>query len=225
MKAAALLSLVLLALAGCGGDDDDQAGQPSATTATATEKTAAGGCRKAEVPAPEPEGSETPPGKLLDPKKTYTVTVKTNCGDFTITLDPKASPKATASFVELARNDFYDGTYFHRIVPDFVIQGGDPTGTGGGGPGYTTRDIPAKGTFYIRGVVAMAKAADEPPGTAGSQFFIVTALDSQLPPEYALIGRVTGGKDVVARVGRMGDPNTELPTRVIRVDDMVVRVS
>jgi peptidyl-prolyl cis-trans isomerase B (cyclophilin B) len=211
----------VLALAGCGGDDSDEAaGQATATTATE-----AGGCRKAEVPPPEPEGREQPPRRLLDPSKTYTVTVKTSCGDFSITLDPKASPKATASFVELARNNFYDGTYFHRIVPDFVIQGGDPTGTGGGGPGYTTRDIPAKETFYIKGVVAMAKAADEPPGTAGSQFFIVTALDSQLPSEYALIGRVTGGKDVVARIGRMGDPNTELPTRVILIDDMVVKVS
>jgi peptidyl-prolyl cis-trans isomerase B (cyclophilin B) len=225
MRAPTLLTVVvLLPLAACGGDNgNDQAGQ--ATTATATKATAAGACRKAEVPPPEPEGTEKPPAKLLDPSKTYMVIVKTNCGDFTITLAPKASPKATTSFLELARNDFYDGTYFHRIVPDFVIQGGDPSGTGGGGPGYTTRDIPSKETFYTRGVVAMAKAADEPPGTAGSQFFIVTAFDTQLPAEYALIGRITGGKDVVARIGRMGDPNTELPTRVVVVDDMTVKVS
>jgi cyclophilin family peptidyl-prolyl cis-trans isomerase len=150
--------------------------------------------------------------------------VRTNCGNFTITLDPKASPKTVASFVALARNDFFDGTFFHRIVPGFVIQGGDPTGTGGGGPGYSTVDTPAASTRYTSGVVAMAKTAAEPPGTAGSQFFIVTAAEASLPPEYAVIGRVTGGKDVVARIAVLGDPVTEQPTQAVVVDDMTVEV-
>ena len=101
--------------------------------------------------------------------------MKTSCGSFTIQLDQKTSPNAAASFAALARSGFFDDTIFHRIVPGFVIQGGDPTAGGSGGPGYsTTDDVPADAA-YVPGVVAMAKAGNEPPGTAGSQFFVVTA--------------------------------------------------
>jgi peptidyl-prolyl cis-trans isomerase B (cyclophilin B) len=220
-RGAAALAALALALAGCGGDDGDD--EATATTAEAATPTTPG-CRDVAQPEPKPVAPGEAPATILSLTKTYRVTVKTSCGSFTITLDPEASPKTTASFVALAQHDFYDGTFFHRIVPNFVIQGGDPTGTGTGGPGYTTVDTPAAGTRYTSGVVAMAKGATEPRGAAGSQFFIVTADDAGLPPDYAVIGRITGGKDVVARISVLGDPNTELPTQPVVIDDMVVRI-
>ena len=216
-----LLALALLA-AGCG-DDDEQRAEDGATTATAT--ATGSGCRDVDPQAAREEGREKAPKELLATTRTYRVRVRTSCGDFTITLDPEASPRAAASFASLARKGFYDGTYIHRIVPGFVIQGGDPTGTGTGGPGYSTVDTPARSTTYERGVVAMAKTGAEAPGTAGSQFFIVTGEDAGLPPDYAVIGRVTAGQDVVARIAVLGDPNTELPTQPVVVDEMTVQVS
>jgi cyclophilin family peptidyl-prolyl cis-trans isomerase len=148
-------------------------------------------------------------------------TVRTSHGEFVLELDADASPKAVESFADLARNGFFDGTVFHRIVPGFVIQGGDPQGTGTGGPGYTTVDTPAAGTTYARGTVAMAKKADDPPGTAGSQFFVVTADDAGLPPEYAVIGRVTEGLDVVLRIGELGD-QSQRPTERVEIRSLTV---
>jgi peptidyl-prolyl cis-trans isomerase B (cyclophilin B) len=159
---------------------------------------------------------------LLDPSRPHTVGVVTNLGTFTIQLDVKDSPCVTASFASLVRKGFFDGTIFHRIVPGFVIQGGDPTGTGTGGPGYTVRDVPPANTRYTKGVVAMAKTATEPRGTAGSQFFVVTAPDARLPPDYALLGKVTKGSKVVERIGRLGNPATERPTRRVAVLHMTV---
>jgi cyclophilin family peptidyl-prolyl cis-trans isomerase len=140
-----------------------------------------------------------PPSFQLDPDKKYTATVTTSCGTFEIALDSKRAPKTGGSFVTLAREGFYDGLTFHRIVTGFVIQGGDPRGNGTGGPGYTIRERPPSDVVYSEGVVAMAKTEVEPPGTSGSQFFVVTA-DSNLPPDYALLGRVTSGLDVVHRI-------------------------
>jgi peptidyl-prolyl cis-trans isomerase B (cyclophilin B) len=210
----ALLLLAVLALAGCGGGDDES---------TATETTSAGSpgmCEEVDAPEPKDEGGETKPTTELEADKTHELVVETNCGSFTITLDLEASPKTTASVVALAESGFYDETTFHRIVPGFVIQGGDPTGTGTGGPGYTTVDTPKETTKYTRGVVAMAKTATEAPGASGSQFFVVTGADIGLPPEYAVIGKVTEGQDVVNRIGQLGDPNTEEPTQVVVVSSM-----
>ena len=125
-----------------------------------------------------------------------------------IRLDVKDSPEAAASFVSLARAGFFDRTAFPRIVPGFIIQGGDPTGTGSGGPGYTTRDAPPEDTLYTKGVVAMAKTKDERPGTAGSQFFVVTAPDAGLPPDYAVLGRLVRGLRVAERISKLGDPSS-----------------
>jgi peptidyl-prolyl cis-trans isomerase B (cyclophilin B) len=149
----------------------------------------------------------------LDPAKSYTVTLQTNEGTFAFSLDVKDSPRTTASFASLVKKGFFDGTIFHRIVPGFVIQGGDPTGTGSGGPGYTTVDVPPKSAQYTKGVVAMAKTQQDPAGTAGSQFFVVTAANAQLPPIYALLGRVTSGLGVAEKIGRLGDPQTQQPTK------------
>jgi cyclophilin family peptidyl-prolyl cis-trans isomerase len=222
MRRTAPIVLSVLAFAGCGGGDEDAA--PATTTAPTTEPQAPSGCRDVDQPQPRASGALKAPTAVLNVEKTYLLTFRTSCGDFTVRLDPKGAPKTSASFLALAQKDYFDGTYFHRIVPGFVIQGGDPTGTGSGGPGYSTVDAPAADTTYTNGVVAMAKTAAEAPGTAGSQFFVVTADDAGLPPDYVVVGRVVAGLDVVARIGVLGDPNTELPTQPVVVDDVVVRV-
>jgi peptidyl-prolyl cis-trans isomerase B (cyclophilin B) len=160
---------------------------------------------------------------LLDASRPHTVGVVTNLGAFAFRLDTKNSPCVSASFASLVRKGFFDGTIFHRIVPGFVIQGGDPTGTGTGGPGYSVQDVPPQNAQYTKGVVAMAKTSSEPRGTAGSQFFVVTAPDAGLPPDYALLGKVTSGLDVVERIGRLGNPATERPTRRVAVLRMTVK--
>ena len=137
-----------------------------------------------------------------------------------MTLDLESAPATAASLVALAEDGFYDDTVFHRIVPGFVIQGGDPTQTGGGGPGYQTVDVPAADAAYTHGVVAMAKAGTEPAGTAGSQFFVVTGADVGLPPEYAIVGEVTEGLDVVELIGTLGDPATEQPTQPVVIESV-----
>jgi cyclophilin family peptidyl-prolyl cis-trans isomerase len=185
---ALLLCLLCFAVTACGGDDDDgdSAGGGDGTAA-------------AEQSGPKPR-------KALDPGRTYDVALETSCGAITIRLDQKTSPKTAASFASLARSGFYDDTVFHRIVPGFVIQGGDPTASGSGGPGYSVRDVPPADTSYTEGVVAMAKTAVEPPGTAGSQFYIVTAPDAGLPPEYGLLGKVVKGLEVARAIDKLGDP-------------------
>jgi peptidyl-prolyl cis-trans isomerase B (cyclophilin B) len=210
MKILVLLLLALLAsgVAACGGGDDEDAAATTAeavTTAEATETSpAAGGCATVDAPEPKPDGGSQPPEVPLDPAKTYRLVVTTSCGPFTIELDQKAAPKTTASLVSLANEGFFDGTTFHRVVPGFVIQGGDPTGTGTGGPGYSTVDVPPADARYTKGVVAMAKSGAEPAGTSGSQFFVVTAPDAGLPPDYAVVGEVTEGLEAVGAIEALG---------------------
>jgi peptidyl-prolyl cis-trans isomerase B (cyclophilin B) len=136
-----------------------------------------------------------------------TATVETSCGNFEIALDTGRAPKTAASFAYLARSGAYDDTLFHRIIPGFVAQGGDPTGRGTGGPGYTIDEQPPRNLSYTRGIVAMAKSQVEPPGRSGSQFFVVTAADAGLTPDYALVGRVSQGFDVVQRIEQLGTPS------------------
>jgi peptidyl-prolyl cis-trans isomerase B (cyclophilin B) len=209
------LALALLALAGCGGSTAVEGTTSMAGPAT-TQAQATGGCRDVKQLQAKPDGGETKPARKLSPAKTYRVTLETNCGDFTIQIDQKSAPATGASFVALAKKRFFDGTIFHRIVPGFVIQGGDPTATGSGGPGYQTVDPPKFGARYVRYVVAMAKGRSDAPGTSGSQFFVVTAADAGLPPDYAILGRVVAGKDVVDRIGKLGDVN-EHPTRIVEI--------
>jgi peptidyl-prolyl cis-trans isomerase B (cyclophilin B) len=213
------IALALLALAGCGGGKRTQS-ESGATTATSTD---ASGCTTVEAP-PAAARSESKPKKPLDPAKTYAVVVHTNCGSFTIALAAKTSPATAASFASLVEKHYFDKTVFHRIVPGFVIQGGDPTATGTGGPGYSTVDAPPPTTKYTFGVVAMAKTGAEASGTSGSQFFVVTADDARLPPDYAVLGKVTDGVDVVKRIGRLGDPTSEQPTRVVEIQKATLDV-
>jgi peptidyl-prolyl cis-trans isomerase B (cyclophilin B) len=204
-----LLCAVALVAAGCGDDDDDDSGsarkQEPAATAPA-EAQQQGQCKDVDQPMPREDGGQTKPKKPLDASKTYEVQLQTSCGSFTVRLDQKTSPNAAASFASLARRGFFDDTIFHRIVPGFVIQGGDPTASGAGGPGYSTRDRVPQSASYDVGVVAMAKAGNEPAGTGGSQFFVVTGAGAGLTPDYALLGRVTKGMKVVQAIGQLGDP-------------------
>lgn len=185
---------------------------------------AAPSCKTVDQPKPRAGGNLKAPKDLLDPKKTYDVVVDTNCGSFTIRLDVKRAPHINASFVSLVRAKFYDQTIFHRIVPGFVIQGGDPTVTGSGGPGYSVIDTPPKDLKYTLGVVATAKTGAEKAGTTGSQFFVVTGKDVGLPPDYGLIGKVTKGIDVVNLIGTYGNDQQQ-PTRIIEIVKMTVKVS
>jgi peptidyl-prolyl cis-trans isomerase B (cyclophilin B) len=183
-------------------------------------------CATVRKPPAKPNGGQKPPRAKLDPKRLYDVTLRTSCGRFTIRLDTRHSPNLAASFVSLVRKGFFNRTVFHRIIPGFVIQGGDPTGTGTGGPGYSTVDKPPRGARYTKYTVAMAKTQAEPPGTAGSQFFVVTAPDAQLAPDYALLGTVTRGRRVVDLIGRYGRRTQEgTPTRVIELEGATIRVS
>jgi peptidyl-prolyl cis-trans isomerase B (cyclophilin B) len=190
-RTALAVAPVVLALAGCGGGGGD----------TSTAAALPVGCSR--VPAPQPKQvSLSRPSATLDGPAT--ATVETSCGSFEIALDTARAPKTTSSFAYLARRGVYDDTPFHRIVPGFVIQGGDPTGSGTGGPGYFVDEPPPRNLSYLRGVVAMAKTAVEPPGRSGSQFFVVTEPDAGLTPDYALLGRVTNGFDVVQRIEQLG---------------------
>ena len=216
MRRLPLLALVC-ALAACGG------GGKGTTTAAQQTTTDANGCTP--VSAPSNAGrSESKPTTKLDPTTTYKVTFATNCGSFTFTLDQKQSPNGAASIVSLVKAGYFDHTIFHRIVPGFVIQGGDPTGTGEGGPGYSTVDKPPAGASYAHGVVAMAKTAAEAPGTAGSQFFVVTSANAGLPPDYAIVGKVTSGLGVVDKIGKLGDAS-EQPTEVVEIEKATVTTS
>jgi peptidyl-prolyl cis-trans isomerase B (cyclophilin B) len=196
VRALLAVLVALVFIAGCGGGDDD-----SATAGDTTEVTE---CTEVDSPsARDPEQREAPTEEL-DASTTYTLTFDTSCGSFTVTLDPEQAPKTSASLVALANAGYFDETIFHRVVPGFVVQGGDPTQSGGGGPGYSTVDVPASGSAYTQGVVAMAKSGVEAPGTAGSQFFVVTGADAGLPPEYAIVGEVTEGMDTVLRIDALG---------------------
>jgi len=190
-----------------------------------TAATSAPGCPKVKTPKPRTE-TRNKPKKKLDAHKTWTATVKTSCGSFTIRLSVKVSPHLAASFVSLSRTKFYDDTIFHRVVPGFVIQGGDPTQSGSGGPGYSTVDRPPASLKYARGVVAMAKTQTEPAGTSGSQFFVVTGDASFLTPDYALLGKVVKGMDVVQKIGKLGRQTEEgTPTRIVVVRSISIKRS
>ena len=222
MRAGLLVLSLALLLAACGGngggDDGDAAGTTTTTTSTAS------GCESVDAPAPRDAPSLTAPKGTLDPGKTWSLTFETSCGDFTVELDPSLAPEATNSLVFLAREGYFDDTVFHRIVPGFVIQGGDPTQTGAGGPGYATLDVPPGAARYTKGTVAMAKSGLEPAGTAGSQFFVVTAEGVNLPAEYAIVGKVSRGMDVVERIGKLGDAE-EKPTQPVVVRTVTVSES
>jgi peptidyl-prolyl cis-trans isomerase B (cyclophilin B) len=222
-----LLLAALALLAGCGGSKKKTTSSASTSASTATTDTSTtsttqqnGPCKTVAQPAPKGPQHLPKPTLKLDPSKTWTVTMATNCGSFTIALDVKHAPRTSASFASLTKQGFFDQLTFHRIVPGFVIQGGDPQGDGSGGPGYTVVEPPPSNVQYTHGVVAMAKTGNEPSGASGSQFFVMLA-DNQLPPEYALLGKVTKGLGVVDAIGKVALQSND-PQGAAPVDPVVI---
>jgi peptidyl-prolyl cis-trans isomerase B (cyclophilin B) len=193
------------------GSEDD-----SGTTSAA----GADGCKQVEAPEPK-QVSFQAPKQVLKKGEEATAVVQTSCGTFEIALDTERAPKTANSFAYLSEEGFYDDLTFHRIVPGFVIQGGDPEGTGTGGPGYKVVEKPPANLAYTKGTVAMAKSAAEPPGSSGSQFYVVTGADAGLPPEYALVGKVSEGLDVVERIGKLGGAD-EKPKQTVLIEKITI---
>ncbi|HEX7521235.1 MAG TPA: peptidylprolyl isomerase [Acidimicrobiia bacterium] len=167
------------------------------------------------------------PAMTIDPAKNYTALMKTSEGDITIALDAKQAPKTVNGFVYLAQKNFYNNTLFHRIVTDYVDQGGDPTGTGKGGPGYTLPDEPPA-TPYKAGAVAMANSG---PGTTGSQFFLTVSdagaaqLGTTPPFKYSILGQITAGLDVAQKINTFGSASDAgKPTKKISVLSVTISV-
>jgi cyclophilin family peptidyl-prolyl cis-trans isomerase len=173
--------------------------------------------------APAAEGGNamqwsSPPPMTIDQNKQYTATIKTNYGEIVLELFPKDAPLAVNNFVFLARQGFYNGVKFHRVVKDFVIQGGDPTGTGTGGPGYRFADEKIT-KDYVAGTLAMANAGSD---TNGSQFFItLTDLRGSLGKKYTIFGQVTGGFDVVQKIGDVPVQGSS-PVKDVLIDSIAI---
>jgi cyclophilin family peptidyl-prolyl cis-trans isomerase len=196
-----VVGLALAPPAACGGGAGDEG---AATTAPRPVTSPTGAVCDGREPAttPSPRVYPAPPPQTIDRAATYTATLETSCGDIVIALEPRRAPVAVNNFVFLAREGFYDGLTFHRVVAGFVVQGGDPEGTGQGGPGYVFEDE-LQPDGYPPGAVAMANAG---PDTNGSQFFIVTGDASALPNAYTRFGRVTRGLAVARRIESFADP-------------------
>lgn len=179
-----------------------------------------GGCKEVEAPAPKKVSFKAPPQTVKKGEK-LTAVVETSCGSFDIALDTSRAPKTVNSFAFLSEKGFFDELDFPRIAPGFVIQGGSPSNSTLGGPGYKVVEEPPANLAYTQGTVAMAKSGAEPPGTSGSQFFIVTGADAGLPPEYALVGKVDKGIDVVERIGKLGTPE-EKPKQTVLIEKITI---
>jgi len=184
----------------------------------------------AATPCPAEDGSSPvrrkfnqPPPMCIDASKRYTATMDTSLGSITIALDTIAAPLTVNNFVVLARYRYYDGVTFHRIIGGFVCQGGDPEGTGRGGPGYRFADeLPKPGRYEV-GSLAMANAG---PATNGSQFFIISGPQgTRLPPQYSLFGKVVAGLDVVAAMQRVETDRNDRPLTDVTINSVKISES
>lgn len=182
------------------------------------------------TPCPPTDGSaerrtsfDSPPDMCIDPAKTYTAILDTSLGSITIALDAASAPNTVNNFVVLARYRYYEGIIFHRIINGFMCQGGDPTGTGRGGPGYKFADeLPAPGSYKI-GSVAMANAG---PNTNGSQFFLVSGPSGVgLPPHYSLFGQITEGLDVLDTMQNAATERGDRPTTDVVINSVSITES
>jgi peptidyl-prolyl cis-trans isomerase B (cyclophilin B) len=217
--AAVIVGVILISRS--GGSDDSGSKTTTSKEKNAKEEKGAKGCTKVEQPEPREESLPKP--KLTTKKgEEVTAVVETNCGTFDIELATSEALTIANSFAYLAEEGFYDELTFHRIVPEFVIQGGDPEGTGSGGPGYEVVQAPPKNLKYTLGTVAMAKTSEAPSGASGSQFYVVSGPQGEtLPPEYALVGHVTKGLDVVETIGELGGAE-EKPTQPVVIEKMSI---
>jgi len=207
-RLAPMLTLGAASLLGaCGSSTHNRPVAAASKRAPAGSAAASGGGARgcASVQAPAPRGAQRlpKPTRALDSHKRYVVELDTNCGTIDIQLAVHAAPRTTASFAYLVSRGFYNDLTFHRVAAGFVIQGGDPNGDGTGGPGYSVVEPPPSDTHYTRGTVAMAKTSTDPAGTSGSQFFIVTAAHTPLPPQYALVGQVVSGMTSVETIDKL----------------------
>jgi peptidylprolyl isomerase len=169
-------------------------------------------CPATDGSSPKTQHFDGPPPMCIDVTRRYSAEMVTSKGTMTIALDPVAAPKTVNNFVFLARYHYFDGIFFHRVIPGFVLQGGDPRGTGTGGPGYEFEDeLPRPGRYEL-GSLAMANAG---PNTNGSQFFVISGPSGvRLPPQYSLFGKVVNGLDVVAAVDALGTSSGKPKERV-----------
>ena len=173
-----------------------------------------------------PQQYSSPPATTIDTSKTYTATINTSKGSMTLDLFATEAPLTVNNFVFLAREGFYTEGKFHRVIKDFMVQGGCPRGDGTGGPGYRFQDEPVT-RRYVKGTLAMANAG---PNTNGSQFFIVHGADAGLPPNYTIFGMLTGGEDVLNALaespvsrGRGGENST--PTEQLAINSIAIEES
>jgi len=190
-----------------GGNDEGDLASGGTPTPSASPTTAGPpeGCAEASPASEQKSTFDAPPEMQIDAEKTYTATIETNCGTVTATLFAKDAPKTVNNFVFLAREDFFDGLLFHRVIADFMIQGGDPQGTGSGGPGYQFEDENLI-DFDRPGLLAMANSG---PATNGSQFFITEAVTDWLNGKHSIFGEIIEGQEVLDRITSVvtdGDP-------------------
>jgi cyclophilin family peptidyl-prolyl cis-trans isomerase len=232
--------LVISLVSDDGGDEDVDAsatttavgsttaapGQTTATTAAGA-STTAGAAAAATCPAADGSSerqtsfAEAPPN-CIDADTIYAATVVTSEGTFVMDLDPSLDEASVNNFVFLARYHFFDGLNFHRVVPGFVIQGGDPSGDGTGGPGYTfTGGTPDSSDVYTAGSVSMANSAG--PSTNGSQWFVaLDDISGQLQPNYSYFGNVVEGMDVVEAIGELGQGDGP-PSREVTIEEITIQ--
>jgi peptidylprolyl isomerase len=216
---------IIVGLLALTGNGENASNTPSTSTSASPTATIACG---ASAPRDAGEKKRTyktapKPEDVLDAGASYTAVVRTSCGEFRMELLPKSAPQAVASFVFLARDHFFDGLTFHRIVPDFVIQGGDPEGTGAGGPGYTfANEIDKKLSMDHPGVLAMAHSSQ--PDSNGSQWFVTIGDDHSLDGQYTIFGSVTKGLNVVQKIGKVpvGGQSSDSPTLTVYIEKVTI---
>jgi cyclophilin family peptidyl-prolyl cis-trans isomerase len=225
LRCAATVLLLTGFLAACG--KKNESGSTGATMAAPTQNAAGAdvtsGCWKATdrvQSSKQPMQWKHPPAMIVDPAKHYTATITTNKGSFTVEFYPQDAPQTVNNFVCLAKAGYYENTPFHRIISGFVIQGGDPTGTGTGNPGYQFADEPIKRNYEL-GTLAMANSG---PNTNGSQFFVVVGPQGQaLPKQYTIFGKVTAGMDVVDAIAQVPTKTTDTGQQDVPVDPIVLQ--
>jgi peptidyl-prolyl cis-trans isomerase B (cyclophilin B) len=202
---AILVTAAAAITAGCGGGSSDS--------------TSASGCRQVDAPETKDVSFEAPKQTVRKGEK-LTAVVSTSCGSFEIALDTRQAPKIVNSFAFLAREGLYDGLDFYKVISGFAVYAGDPSGEGGG-PGYSIVEKPPADTKYSRGVVAMAREPDRPPGYSGSAFFVATSTETGLPPDFALLGKVSKGYGTVALINELGTAEQE-PEQTVLIEKLTI---